>query len=149
MDLGQYNINDLKINELVPAGEYDLIIASAQEKDNKAGTGSYLDLGFQIIDGEHKGRMFFEKLNLNNPTPKAVHIAKETLKKLCLAMGIQPPNDEDGLLDIPFKAGVAVKKGNDGFDDSNYIKKYIFGKMTTESMGIPMPATSIDAKPWE
>ena len=36
-------------------------------KATKAGTGQYLQLGFQILDGPHKGRKLWARLNLDNP----------------------------------------------------------------------------------
>ena len=41
----------------IPAGKYAAVITNSQMKPTKSGNGSYLELTFQIIEGEHKGRL--------------------------------------------------------------------------------------------
>ena len=38
--------------EPIPGGKYLAVITDSEQKPNKAGTGSYLNLTFQIIDGQ-------------------------------------------------------------------------------------------------
>ena len=42
---------------------------------SQAGTGSYLNLTFEILDGNYKGRKVWSRLNLDNPNQQAVQIA--------------------------------------------------------------------------
>ena len=42
--------------EAIPAGKYLAIITDSGMKETKAGTGNYLELTLQIIEGEFKGR---------------------------------------------------------------------------------------------
>ena len=69
--------------EIVPAGLYTAVIADAEGKENKARTGSYVNLKIEITGPTHSGRVLFEKLNLFNPSDKAVEIAVGTLGKIC------------------------------------------------------------------
>ena len=41
----------------LPAGKYLAAIIESEMKPTKAGTGNYLALTFQVLDGPHKGRM--------------------------------------------------------------------------------------------
>ena len=72
--------------EPIPAGKYIAAITESEMKPNKAGTGSYLKLTFQVIEGTYKGRLLWARLNLNNPNATAVQIARESpvLAIICL-----------------------------------------------------------------
>ena len=52
------------------------VITESEMKANKAGTGSYLQLTFEIIEGPYKGRIFWARLNLDSPSATAVQIAR-------------------------------------------------------------------------
>ena len=53
--------------EPIPAGKYLAMITESEMKPTKSGSGSYLQLTFQILEGEYKGRFLWARLNLNNP----------------------------------------------------------------------------------
>ncbi len=40
----------------IPAGKYVAVINDSGEKENKAGTGSYLQLECESLEGNYKGR---------------------------------------------------------------------------------------------
>lgn len=67
----------------IPAGDYVAVIIESQMKATKASTGSYLQLEFEIIEGEYKGRHPWARLNLNNPNETAVKIARGELSAIC------------------------------------------------------------------
>ena len=49
----------------VPIDDYLSMIVASEQKDTKSGNGGkYLNLTFEIIDGEFKGRKIFDTLNL-------------------------------------------------------------------------------------
>ena len=68
--------NDL---EPIPVGKYVAVITDSEMKPTKSGAGSYLQLTFQIIEGEHSGRLLWVRLNLDNPNATAVEIARREL----------------------------------------------------------------------
>jgi hypothetical protein len=109
--------------ELIPPGEYEAIINSAEWKDTKAGTGRYLKLEFEFTR-EYEGRKIWENLNLENPNEKAVQIANAALSGICGAIGVDQLTDTDQLLDKPMIIKVKIQKGKDGYDDQNRISKY-------------------------
>ena len=45
--------------EPIPAGKYPAVIAESEMKPNKAGTGHFLQLTFQVIDGPYKNRFLW------------------------------------------------------------------------------------------
>lgn len=53
--------------EPIPAGKYLAVITDSEMKPNKAGTGRYLQLAFQIIDGPYKKRFLWTRLSLYQP----------------------------------------------------------------------------------
>jgi Protein of unknown function (DUF669) len=67
----------------LPAGEYVAAIVKSDWKKTKSGTGQYLELIVEILDGESKGRRVFDRLNLHNSNPKAVEIAEKRLQQIC------------------------------------------------------------------
>src|SRR5262245_6505451 len=86
----------------LPAGKYPAVITESEMKPNKAGTGSYLQLTFEVLDGAFKGRKLWSRLNLDNPNAQAVQIAKAELSALCRAVNVMAPNDSADLHDLPF-----------------------------------------------
>ena len=110
--------------EPIPAGKYIAIITGSEMKPTKAGTGSYLELTFQIIDGEHKGRLLWIRLNLDNPNQLAVQIARAELSAICRATGVMAPKDSCELHDLPLQIAVKCKKRKDTGEIANEVKGY-------------------------
>lgn len=110
--------------EPLPVGAYTCCISASEEKATAAGTGQYLQLTIEVIDGEHKGRLLFERLNLQNPNPKAVEIAQETLAYICEAVGVLQPQNAMVLHGKPMVCSVGVEKRNDNGELTNRIKGY-------------------------
>jgi len=127
MDLNGFDANNVEPNaprEPVPAGWYKAVITSSEEKPTKAQTGSYLQMGIEIIDGDHAGRKVTERLNLNNPNITAVEIAQRTLSSICRATGVMTPRQSDDLHDKPMMIKIAVKPAEGAYSASNEIKGY-------------------------
>jgi hypothetical protein len=71
----------------IPAGKYLAIITESEMRPNKAGTGHFLQLTFQIMEGPFKNRLLWARLNLDNPNATAVQIARAELSAICRAGG--------------------------------------------------------------
>jgi len=125
----------------MPAGDYAAIITSSEQVSNKARTGSYLKLELTVTDGKYQGRKLFENLNLDNPSTQAVEIARGTLKKIAVAVGISSGmvNESEELHDIPLIVNVSIEKRKDTGEDSNRIKGY---KSVSATATIARPATA-------
>ena len=109
--------------EPIAAGWYKAVFTSSEEKPTKAMTGSYLQLGVEIIEGQHQGRKLIERLNLKNPNPTAVEIAQRTLSSICHAVSVMTPKSGADLHDKPFMVKVAVKPADGAYGPSNDIKE--------------------------
>lgn len=71
----------------LPAGDYPVIITDSEMKDTKDFQGKYLQLTYDIIEGQHKGRKLFDRLNLINRNDTARAISKQSLESICRATG--------------------------------------------------------------
>jgi hypothetical protein len=110
--------------EPIPAGKHLAVIIDSEMRPNKAGTGSYLQLTFQLLEGEHKGRLLWARLNLDHPNPAAVAIARAELAAICRAVGVLAPQDSAELHDLPLMIHVKCVKRNDNGEVVNEIKDY-------------------------
>jgi len=74
--------------EALPVGEYLSILHKAEIKPTKAGDGQYIDCQFKVVDGQHKGRGFFDKINISNPSQQAVEIGLARLNTILSIGGL-------------------------------------------------------------
>ena len=145
--LSGFNANDVEPTsdfDPVPAGKYLAVITESEVKDNKLGTGSYLQFTFQVIEGEFKSRFLWARLNLNNPNATAVKIARAELSAICRAVGVMAPNDSAELHDLPLVISVKCKKRADTGEVTNEIKGY---HKKDAANGKPIQATN-ETPPW-
>jgi len=131
----------------IPAGKYLAVITESEMKPTKSGSGSYLQLTFDIIDGPHKGRRLWARLNLDNPNPTAVAIAKAELSAICRAVGVFAPNDSIELHDIPLVITVKCRKREDTGEITNEVKGYSARATLTESAKPAAPTTGKPTTP--
>jgi len=127
-DLSGFDANQVEPNSTfdpVPAGKYLAVITESQMKPNKAGTGSLLQMTFQIIEGEYKNRLLWTRLNLANPSATAVQIARADLSAICRAVGVLAPKDSTELHNLPLFIHVRCKKRADTGELTNEIKGYV------------------------
>jgi Protein of unknown function (DUF669) len=120
--------------KLLSEGDYVGAIESVDVKPNSKGNGSYLQIEIAILSGEFQGETVRDMFNLDNPNPRAVKIAQESLTALCYAMGrINPLGKAEDLLNQPFNFRIKVEpasKAPDGKDypAKNLVARYIFDK---------------------
>lgn len=121
-----FNANDVEPStgfSAIPAGKYAAVISDSEMKPNKAGTGQYLQLELEIIDGDYAGRRLWARLNLENPNQDAVRIARSELSAICRAVGVLTPSDSVELHNIPLTITVKCRKNQDD-EIVNEIKGY-------------------------
>lgn len=131
--------------EAIPAGKYLAAITESEMKETKAGTGSYLQLTFTILEGEYKNRILWARLNLNNPNATAVKIARAELSAICHAVGVMSPKDSVELHNLPLLITVKCKKRDDTGEIVNEVKGYARKEAAT---GQPQQATD-NTPPWK
>ena len=108
----------------IPVGEYVCKVADSEIKSTKAGTGTYLRLTLEVLEGDYKGRILWENINLTNPNQQAVEIGQKTLSALCHAVGVMNVSDSQQLHNIAFTAKIKVVPAKGEYDASNGISKY-------------------------
>jgi hypothetical protein len=138
------NVDPATDFEPIPAGKYLAIISNSEMKPTKSGSGTYLELTFQVIEGQYKNRLLWSRLNLSNPNNLAVQIAQGELSAICRAVGVMQPKDSVELHNIPLQITVKVKKREDSGDLVNEIKGYAKKEAAT---GLPQQETS-STPPW-
>ncbi len=109
--------------EALPAGEYQVILTDSNMKTTKSGDGQYLELKMQVMEGQHKGRTLFDRLNLVNKNQMAAQIAQGTLSSICRAVNVLSPNDSAELHNKPLTAVVRCRKDGSG-EIRNEVKGY-------------------------
>jgi len=140
--------------EPIPAGRYAAVITDSEYKPTKSGGGKYLQLTMQILDGEHKGRLLWARLNLENANATTVKIARGELSAICRAVGVMQPRDSIELHNIPLEVTVGLKKRDDNGEFTNVIKGYARkGAAGTASTSPTAPrpamATNGSTPPWK
>lgn len=139
------NLNGFDANQVepssdfdpLPAGKYLAVITDSEMKPTKSGAGQYLQLTFEILEGPHKGRMLWARLNLDNPNATAVTIARAELSAVCRAVGVLAPKDSVELHNLPLVIHVKCKKRDDTGDLTNEVKGY-----SARTAAPPPPATT-------
>lgn len=136
----------------VPAGEYVVMITESEMKPTRTG-GEMLSLTHQVIDGEFKGRLIWESLNLVNSNPKTVQIAQGHLSAICHAAGItQAITDSEQLHNRPMIIRVEVDE-QEGYRPRNRVKAWkAVGTQPVAPASAPRPAAPAAparaAPPW-
>lgn len=125
--LNGFNANEVDPNfgfEPIPAAKYLAEITESEMKPTKNGGGQYLQLTFQILEGEYKGRLVWARLNLNNQNATTVKIARSELSAVCRAVAVIAPKDSLELHNLPLVINVGHKKRQDTGELTNVIKGY-------------------------
>lgn len=141
--------------EPIPPGEYYLKALDAEEKATKDGTGSYINVKFEVAKGDYAGRLLWQIFNINNKSEKAQKIGRQQLVAWATACGKPDADDTDKLLDKVFRAEVEIQKGQNGYSDSNRVKGFLTGgddAPKAAPKAAPKPAAAPAAKsanPWD
>lgn len=146
-DLGNFNANQVEPTtefETIPAGRYQAMIVESEMKPTKSGSGSYLQLTFQIVEGPYKGRFLWSRLNLNNANGTAVQIARSELSAICRAVGVMTPADSCELHNLPLLVHVKLKRRT----DTDELQNEIHGYSKRESSPAQPQQAATNTPPW-
>lgn len=119
--------------EVEPLGEYTpipideymaMITASERKKVADKPQNEYIQLVFDIVEGEYTGRKVFERLNIVNDNDTAVKIAQQKLSAICRIFSIVKLINTDQLHDKPIIISVGIRPAKGNFGESNEIKGY-------------------------
>ena len=104
---------------LVPSGDYVVACVASEEKQNSKKNGHFIQLDFEIQDGEFMGEKLVDRINHDNPNETARNIAWGTLKQLGIAINQHPLPSTDALLGKRIIAKVKNKESNRAIEDDN------------------------------
>ena len=108
----------------VPGGDYVMSInASSMEQAKSNPNNAFLLLDLVIMDGEHKGRRAFDRLNLINTNETAVEIATRRLAAICNACSISQLNDSVQLHGIPMLVSLDIEESPE-YSPKNVVRSY-------------------------
>ena len=131
--------------EPLPANNYSVVLTKSEFRDTKAKDGQYLELEFEVIEGEYKGRKIWDRLSLDHSNTTVVKIARGKLSSLCRACGVMTPKDSTELHDLPVIAKVRLKKRQDTGELTNQIAGY--DRKDAAPAAQPIQATT-ETPPW-
>ena len=127
MAILNFNANEVepsKAFDPIPAGKYIAVITDSEMKETRAGTGRYLQLEFEITDGEFAGRKLWSRLNIENQNAEAVRMARADLSAICRAVNVLTPNDSADLHNLPLVIKVHCRKDKNTGEITNDIRGY-------------------------
>lgn len=108
-----------------PPGPYLGQVVKSEVKVTSKGDGEYIALVWELLDEEVKGIRVFQNLNIVNPNPKTVSIAKAQLKQINKAAGIAELTDTNELHGIPMQLFVKITPANGPYKARNDITKVL------------------------
>lgn len=108
----------------------------------KLGTGYFVKVVMQVLNGPHAGRKVVDRINVRNTNPKAEQIAGWHMKELCLAAGIKH------LTDLNQLNGKIVRPNLKVDGQYNSVKGYEASPMAAQVAGyVPPPQPAAPAQP--
>ena len=126
----------------VPAGKYKSVITGETLKTTKKGDGSYIEVTFDLLEGEHKGRKVWARLTYQNPNATAQAIGHAQLAELCIAIG--KPNGIKNTAEMLNQVVMITLKVSErnGYAPTNEVTKFELIGQT------PTNATAGEVPPW-
>jgi hypothetical protein len=141
-DVSTYEAPKRASFEPLAPGDYNAMITDSQMKTTKAGTGEYLELTMQIIDGAHSGRRIWERLNVVNANKIAEEIARSQLNGIKAACNIDKLENSEQLHDIPFVLSLDI-------DRREPTRNKVMGYTPSSKAPRQTVAVTSGKKPWE
>ena len=97
-----FSTDDLPVSDrsydLIPEGWYTATITKADLGQTKSGTGTKIDLRYDITGSSQQGRVIFGSVNIRNQSQKAEEIGRQQLGEIMRAIGLAKVEDTDQLI---------------------------------------------------
>lgn len=131
----------------LPAGEYPVVVTDTEIKPTKEGTGKFVKVTHQVVDGPYNGKFIVNNINIQNPNPVAVEISKKTLAKIEKALGLPVGGlqNHEQMRGVPVRVHLTVKQ-DDKYGPGNEIKNYLPYLPDSAPAGTGLEE---EKKPWE
>ena len=108
----------------LPEGKYEAVIADSDVKPTRSGNGSYIQLEFEVVSGEYKGRKLWGRYNIENSNREAVEIGRSQFAAVCQAVNIPSPRDTSELHNCTLILSVKCRRRKDSDELENTIGGY-------------------------
>lgn len=106
--------------EPVPTAWYNVMADASEKKPTNDGQGEYLEVRYNILDGQYRGRKLFSRFNTKNNNAQAMDIAYRQLSALCHATGVLVLQDSQQLHGIPLKIRAILKEARTDKDTGKH-----------------------------
>ena len=106
----------------LPKGDYPVMATESDLKETLAKTGKYIEFTLVVIEGPHKDRIMWLKINTENPNQQAVDIGAREYKRMHEAIGLSSSTRTEDLHNKPFVVRVGFGKGE--YSEKNEIKGF-------------------------
>ena len=91
-------------------GTYEAVITESEVRPTRNGTGKGVNLTFEVVSGEAKGRKVWNWINFQHPNQEAQRIGQEELARICKAVRVERLQDTTQLHNIPLMITVGIDK---------------------------------------
>lgn len=99
-------------------GDYTLRMNRISEEPTKNGAGVMVKAGFEVVNGDNKGRLVFHNFLVEHTNPKAAEIGNKQLNEFLEAVGVKGGlealgQDRSGLsdyLELPFIGALKIEE---------------------------------------
>lgn len=130
----------------VPEGVYEVTINGAELKNTKSGTGKYLAIRYDVVNGDHKGRVLWGNMTMRNQNLDAERIGRLQFGELLQAIGKSEVEDTDELIGASLKVKVVIKD-SEQYGPSNEVKGWRPISNAAPTEAAPKAAASGKAAP--
>ena len=135
---------DTTSRDPIKPGTYEAVITESEIRATKSGNGKGINLTFEILSQEAKGRKVWAWINYQHPKQEAQRIGQEELARICKAVGVEKLQDTAQLHNLPLLITVALDKND---PTRNVIKGYK-AKAAQPSGGGAQGASGSGDAPW-
>jgi hypothetical protein len=104
----------------IPVGRYIAQITDAIVKPFKSGKGQAVFLTWELMEGEHEGRLVWQHCTLSHESEKAARFGRQRFKDVCDACGIVDPITD---LTVLYNVACAVMIGIEQDEAGDYPPK--------------------------
>ena len=135
---------DTSSHDPVKPGTYEAVIADTEVRPTRNGNGKGINVTFEILSGDAKGRKVWAWINFQHPNQEAQRIGQEELARICKAVGVEKLQDTAQLHNLPLMITVAIDKDD---PTRNVVKGYKAKAAQTADAG-SQGATGAGSAPW-
>lgn len=147
-----FSTDDLPVSDrsydLIPDGWYSATISKAELNQTKAGTGTKIDIRYDITGPTHEGRVVFGSVNIRNQSAGAEKIGREQLGEIMRAIGLAKVEDTDQLIGGTVQIKVKIRKPSEKDKAAGYTNdQNEIGGWKSESGAAPIPVSRPSSAP--